>query len=245
MVSDFADNLTDFDYDAQGHLVKKTEARGTSAERTTNYTWDTAHNRMLTESVPGDHETRFDYTSDGRLAKQTIVDLTAHGQGRERVTTYTYSTYDTGLLSQLVVDGPLPGTGDAVTYAFSATGDLSSTTNGLGHRVDYADYNGLGLPGKVIGANGALATFTYDARGRVVQQAQVVGGTPQVTSTSYDGAGMVASVQTPDGLKTNYRYDAARRLVTEDKVTSQGRELKRYQYNAASQVTQAEVMHVQ
>lgn len=245
VVSDFADNLTDFDYDAQGHLLKKAEARGTSAERVTTYTWDLAHNRMLTESVQGDHQTRYEYTSDGRIAKQTVVDLTTHGQGRTQVTTYTYGKQANGLISQLVVDGPLPGTGDATTYAFSSTGDLASTTNGLGHRTVYAGYNGLGLPGTVTDANGAAVTFKYDARGRVLQQIQQVNAAPQITVTTYDGAGLTASVKTPDGLTRQYRYDAARRLVTEDAATSKGHQLKRYHYNAASQVTQVEVLHVQ
>ncbi len=45
LVHDFQDNLTNFDYSAQGYLLKRVEAVGSSAERTTLQEWDTTRNR--------------------------------------------------------------------------------------------------------------------------------------------------------------------------------------------------------
>ncbi len=244
VVSDFADNLTDFDYDAQGHLLKKVEAKSTSAERTTTYEWEVTHNRLLKEAVEGDHQTSYEYTENGRLAKQTVVDLTVHGKGRAQVTTYAYTEASNGMVSKVIVDGPLAGTDDAVTMVYSATGDLLSSRNGLGHEVIYADYNGLGFPGKITGVNGDVVEFSYDARGRELERRQQVNGVSQTTKTSYDGAGNVASVAQPDGVTRHYLYDAARRLTEEYQARTDGGgyERKRYEYNNASLVTKTEVL---
>ncbi len=244
VVSDFANNLIDFDYDAQGHLLKKVEAKGTGAERTTTYAWDTTHNRLLKETVAGDREIRYEYTGNGRLAKQTVEDLSAQGAGRSRETTYTYTEAASGLVTQVVVDGPLPGTADAITDTYSAAGDLLSSRNGLGHATTYADYNGLGLPGRITGPNGDVVELSYDARGREIERRHYVNDAWQVTKTNYDGAGNVASVTRPDGVTRHYLYDAARRLKEEYQARSNGSgyERKRYEYNNASLVTKTEVL---
>lgn len=243
IVSDFADNMTDFDYDAQGHLLKKIEAVGTEAERTTTYAWDAAHNRLLGETVAGDRETRYEYADDGRVSRVTVVDLTAHGQGRAQVTTYAYVRQSNGLISQMVVDGHLPGSADAIAYAYSPEGDLLSMSNGLGHQTTYAGYNALGLPGRVTGPNGEIVEYSYDARGRVLQRRDYVNGAWQVTEYAYDGTGQMAWIRQPDGVMHYYAYDAALRLVEEAQPRSSGGyERTRYQYNAASQVVRTEVM---
>lgn len=243
VVSDFADNYTDFDYDAQGHLLKKVEAKSTSAERTTTYAWDTTNNRLLKETIAGDRETRYEYTADGRIARQTVVDLTSHGQGRSQVTSYSYAKHANGLLSSVVVDGPLGGAADAITYRYSAAGDLVSVANSLGHKTVYAGYNALGLPGQITGSNGDVVEYVYDARGRVVQRKDYINGDWRTTTYAYGGAGQVASVRHPDGTGRHYRYDAALRLVEEAKPrTGGGYERKHYLYNKASQVTKVEVL---
>ncbi len=244
IVSDFSDNYTDFDYDPQGHLLKKVEAKGTSTERTTTYAWDTTNNRLVRETVVGDHEVRYEYTSDGRIAKETVADLTQYGQGRSQVTTYGYSKHSNGLLSRMVIDGPLPGSTDAVTYDYSSTGDLVGITNGLGHKTTYEDYNGLGLPGKVTGPNGDVTQYGYDARGRVTARTDMVKGASQTTSYSYTGAGKLAAVRRPDGVTRQYLYDAALRVAEEFQARNGGAayERKRYQYNNASQPVRVEVL---
>lgn len=52
------------------------------------------------------------------------------------------------------VDGPLAQ--DDVTSVFNSQGDLTSVTNALGHTISYSNYNGLGLPGRIVNANGGV-----------------------------------------------------------------------------------------
>lgn len=244
VVSDFADNLTDFDYDAQGHLLQKVEAKGTSAERTTRYAWDTTYNHLLKETVQGDREIAYEYTQDGRIAKKTVADLTAHGQGRAQVVTYSYTKHDNGLLAKIVVDGPLPGEGDRLTYEYSTAGDLVATINGVGHTTSYEGYNGLGLPGRITDPNGDVTEYGYDARGRLNERKRYINGAWQVETKTYDAYGQVASVRRPDGVTRHYLYDPARRLIEEYQARGNGSgyERKRYAYNNASLVTRTEVL---
>ena len=237
IASDFENNLTDFDYDAQGHLLQKTAAKGSSAERTTLYTWDTEHNRLLGETVVGYYADQLTYDADGRVLTRMRTDLTAVGHGQTQRTQYTYTKHPNGLLASVVIDGPLAGSGDQITETYSDAGDLLTVSNGAGHQTTFSNYNALGLPGQITGPNGETVQFIYDARGRELNRSVVRNGAKAVTTTTYDGAENVRSVQQPDGVTQTYTYDAARRLVGVDRVRSDGTAVhEQIDYNRASQV---------
>ena len=237
LASDFEDNLTDFDYDPQGHLLKTVEAKGSSAERTTTYTWDLANNRQTGITVAGQYSEALTYNADGRVLTRTQTDLTAEGKGQQQVTQYTYTKHPNGMLASVVTDGPLPGTGDTVTQTYSPMGDLLTITDGAGHQTVFSNYNGLGQPGQMTGPNGAVMQWTYDARGREVSRRTIRHGVSAETITAYDAAGNVASIQTPDGVKQEFSYDAARRLLATNRQRSDGSAVREeLSYNPASQV---------
>jgi hypothetical protein len=131
IVHDFADNVTDFDYDPQGHLLKKVEAVGSAAARTTIYEWDVGKNRLLRRTMEGDHETTYGYTGNGRFASVTTVNLSSKGvPGQARTTTYAYTYHGNGMLASVTSDGPLAE--DAVTFTYDSIGNLLSVRNELG-----------------------------------------------------------------------------------------------------------------
>jgi YD repeat-containing protein len=241
IVSDYADKLTDFDYDQHGHLHKKVEAAGTPSARTTTYGWDEANNRLTRVTVPQDSETTYGYTADGRLASVTVKNLSSKGVANQvRTTTYAYTKHANGLLATMVVDGPLAN--DTVTSTFSQTGDLLTVQNSLGHTTTLASYNKLGSPGRVTGSNGDVTEYTYDARGRVTAVSAIVSGAAQTTSYTYDGAGRIATVRSPDGVTLTRQYDPAGRLVREYYPEFGGTfAVKKYAYNNASLVTSATI----
>jgi YD repeat-containing protein len=243
LVSDFADNLTDFDYSAQGFLLKQVEAVGSSAERTSVFEWDAAANRLLKATVVGDRETTYTYEGRGNIAAITVRNLSNHGvPNQTRTTTYAYGYHANGLKSSITMDGPLGQ--DQITSTFNAQGDLVSVSNALGHATTYTGHNGRGVPNRVIGANGEVTEFTFDARGRVLTRRTAIGNGWATTQQSYDATGNTASVTQPDGRIVRYEYDAARRLLNE--VIPQGDGTyawKRYTYDAASNITRTEVAH--
>ncbi|MFC3815036.1 DUF6531 domain-containing protein [Lysobacter sp. GCM10012299] len=241
LVHDFEDGITDFDYDEHGHLTRKVEAVGASAARTTTFVWDEAKNRLLQETVVGQSETTYTYTSDGRVATASAKNLSTHGAaGQVQRTAYAYNAQPNGLLISQVVDGPVSGSVDAVTYAYDAAHFLASVRNGAGQSTTFASYNGLGQPGRITGPNGAVTEYTYDARGRITLAQAIVNGVAQPTTYAYDGFGRLASMRTPDGVTITQVYDAAGRVLRQFRSDGKGAfEQVRYSHNAASQVTAA------
>ncbi len=70
--------------------------------------------------------------------------------GQTRTWTYTYDSYG----QVLTVNGPLSGSGDTVTYAYNASGYLTSVTNEVGHVLTVVTRNGRGQPTSVTDPNG-------------------------------------------------------------------------------------------
>lgn len=235
-------NVTDYDYSSAGRLTKKVEGYGSPIARTTTYGWDAAANRISSETVAGLSRTSYTYSADGRIASVAITNLSANGVANQTLTkTYSYTKHPNGLLASVTVDGPLPGTGDAVVSTYDTYGNLTSTQNDLGHATSYSSYNMLGLPGRITGPNGDMTDYVYDARGRITTQKRWINGLWQTRAYTYDGFGRLASAQRPDGQVRNFEYDAAWRLTREYEEESTGVfAQKRYTYNTASLVTRVD-----
>lgn len=211
---DFNSGLTDYDYNAKGQIVRQVEAAGTPQARTTEYVWDTVRNRLLSETVLGHSRTQYAYTADHRLASITETNLSAHGVvNQARAVTYTYTKHANGLLATVTEDGPIAGSGDAIVTTYNEHGDIVSVANSLGHTTTYANHNGLGLPGRVTGANGDITDYVYDAQGRVTIVRRWISGAAVDTVTVYNAQGLISTVTAPDGAVSNYEYDTARRLT--------------------------------
>jgi RHS repeat-associated protein len=214
LVSDFNGNITDFDYNAKGQLLKRVDAVGTPLARTTEYTWDTSANRVTSMTIVGQRRTNYAYNADNRIASITETNLSANGVANQsRTTTYNYTKHANGMLATATVDGPLSGSGDAIIVSYDAFGNLVSASNSLGHTTTYANHNGLGQPGRVTGPNGDITDLIYDAQGRVATERRWINGIAADTAYAYNAQGLLVSVTMPDASVTNYEYDSARRLT--------------------------------
>jgi YD repeat-containing protein len=246
--SDFNGNITAFTYAATGQLQQKVIAADTPLAQTIHYAWDTAHNRVIRETLEGDHETSYVYGSDGRLTSVSVKNLStqvAASTGQTRTTTYTYTTFANGLLASQTIDGPLAGPGDATTTTYSQTGDLLTTKNSLGQTTTFDDYNGLGLPGSITGPNGDKHCYVYDARGRITDDQTYRNGGAQHTYYEYDGFGRLSRITQPDGHTHSYRYDVAGRLLSEYEPEAGGTFAQTvYAYNAMSLPTSVKKQRV-
>lgn len=235
---DFAGHVTTYNYAPTGQLLQQVAGDGTPEAQITDYVWDTANNRVTKVTVRGDHETSYTYDASHRLAAVAIKNLSSKvgaSAGQTRTTTYAYATWPNGLLASRTEDGPLAGSGDAVTASYAQTGDLLSVKNAAGHTTAYGDYNALGLPGFVVGPNGDKRSFVYDARGRVVDVQTYRNGGTQHTYYEYDGFGRLSRVTPPDGQAHAYQYDVAGRLLSEYEPEAGGTFAQTvYTYNAMS-----------
>lgn len=241
IVSDFADRLTDFDYDAQGRLVKTVDGSGTPTAQTTLREWDTTRNRLVRVTSVGHRDTRYTYTNEGRLASVAVTNLSANGVAAQtRTTLLRYTQHANGLLATAVVDGPLQD--DTQTSTYNVTGDLVRVENGLGQVTEYSQHNALGLPGRVTGSKGDVTEYDYDARGRVVVERTLPNGSPVQKRYVHGASGLLDAIHTDDGNTVVNHHDTARRLIQQD-VTEPGGtfSVRRITYNAMSVPIKVEV----
>lgn len=221
---------TDFSYDADDRLVQKTAGIGpngeTAQQRITQYVWDTVHkDRLLAIKLFGADLgmpvleklfTYYDGTSPyaNLLASVSLKNKTGVGLVNSvQTTTYTYTLHPGGMVASMTVDGPIAASGDAVVFTYDASGNLLSQKNSLGHIVQFANYNGLGQPGRITNANGGIVDLTYDGRGNVLSTKRWVAQTAYTTTNTYDNRGQIKLVRYPDGDEVNYSYDSLGRLV--------------------------------
>jgi RHS repeat-associated protein len=213
LVTDFNDNVTDLDYDANGLPIKETHGYGSANPQVITYQWDGAKRRLVSRTVQGDSSVTYGYDSAGRIVSETTRNLSANGVANQaRTTTTSYTTHPGGLLATVTEDGPLPGSADAVVKSYNTTGDLVSISNGPGRTITFSDFNGLGQPRRVVDALGVVVDVTYDTRGRRKSLTRTAGGQSARWAWEYDSRGLVSREDRPDGT-THFEYDNANRMT--------------------------------
>ncbi|HEX5215075.1 MAG TPA: DUF6531 domain-containing protein, partial [Vicinamibacterales bacterium] len=240
LVTDFNGVYTDYTYNAKGQITQKIEAYNTAVARTTTYVWDATYNRLISETVAGDHQTSYTYTADQRLASVTVRNLSPNGVlNQAHVWTFAYAKYASGIVHTMVVDGPQAAS-DQITSTYAATGDLLSVSNTHGHTTTYALYDNAGRPGRVTGPNGDQTDIAYYPGGHLNAVITHPNNVAATTTFTYAG-GLLATVKTPDNVTTTYTYDAARRLTKEARPELNGSAERRLAYNLGSDPTRIEI----
>ncbi|MEO4001727.1 RHS repeat-associated core domain-containing protein [Mesorhizobium sp. CAU 1732] len=221
--------ITQYTRDDRGRPTTIVEGVGTPEERETTITWHTTWNVPITIVQPGLTTTRT-YNGSGQLVTLTETDTTTHTvpystNGQTRTWTYTYTTG--GLVAS--VDGPLPGSGDTMSYTYDADGYLATYTNEVGHVTTVLSINDRGNPTSIENANGIAIDLQYDALGRVTEIAADPAGIEAVTLVEYDLAGNISKITDPDGSFLGVEYDGNNRV---EKITDNFDETIVYAYDA-------------
>lgn len=219
---------TDYSYDADGRKTQIIRGIGLSGEtdqqQITQYVWDANRKGRLnqvkifgTSTTLPLNTTTYTYYPDGdaraRLLQSVAITNQSGGTVGTLTTTYDYTLHPNGLIATMTVDGPLSGSGDAVTSTYDTAGNLLTVKNSLNHTTTYANYNALGLPGSVTSPNGAVVSYTYNARGQVLTETRTINGVAQITTTTYDTRGRPIKVVTPDNNRLDTSYDAYDRVT--------------------------------
>ena len=233
-------NVHTYTYAVTGQLQSETEASGTSLARTTDYVWDPnlQLNRLLSVTVEGWSKTTYTYNAQNRLASVQVTNLSGTGSANQTLTTtYGYTLYANGMVHTMTVTRPSLNNSDTDTSTYDALGNLTSFVNGLGQTTTYSNYNGLGEVGHVVGPNGDVTDYAYDARGRVQTKTTYPNGAAATWSYSYDGFGLPASELTPAGETTNWNRDAEMRVTSIVRNDKDGTSTESFGYDANGDVT--------
>jgi RHS repeat-associated protein len=199
--TDFNGNTTNYTYDTTRNLqLSRTEAAGTTQERTITTTWHPTFRLPATIDEPR-RSTSFNYDAQGNLLQKTI---TANSQ--TRAWTYTYNTNG----QPLTIDGPRTDVNDVAHFTYDTQGNLKTIADALGHVTTITSYNADGQPLAIRDANRLVTTFQYDPRGKVI--VSKVGS--EITRYAYDAAQQLIKITLPDASFLTNRYDDAHRLVS-------------------------------
>lgn len=252
--TDYNGTVTTHAYDVQGRETQRVEGSGTPTARTTTTEWHSVWNLPLRIASPTKLQS-YSYDGNGSLVSYSETPtadsngsegFSAQPAGPARSTSWTY-TSDGQLATS---KGPRTDVNDGTTYVYrtaddNATppqyrkGDLYQILNPLGHATTINQYDANGRPLQTTDANGAVTTFIYSTRGRLVSKTvMATSGGAQTTTYDYDKVGQLTKVTQPDGGTVNLSYDAAHRLT--GAADNQGNSIS-YMLDAVGNRTQEQI----
>jgi RHS repeat-associated protein len=209
-LTDWNGNQASYTNNAHGLPTSLTEAVGTSVARTVTIAYDPTFVH-LPDTIASAGVTRsYTYDSTGNPLTIKLTDTTATTApyatgGQTRTWTNTWSNF-------LLASTKSPN-GNTTSFAYSASGALSSVTDALSHVTSITAHTGGGLPEVIVDPNNVTTTLTYEPRQRLVASAVTTGAGVLTTSFAYDPAGNLTQTTLPDGSFIARAYDAAHRLT--------------------------------
>ncbi|MBV9096839.1 MAG: hypothetical protein JO079_02170 [Frankiaceae bacterium] len=246
-VTDSSGRQVSYGYDVNGNLTSVTDPAGHA------WTYGYASGHLLTTITdPRSHSTTNTYDSAGRVISQTDRNshtttfaygvptaagsgVTTMTDGRNLVTSYTYSdgdltavsravgssaqatwtyTYDATTNAVASVSDPLNHT---TSYTYDAHGNRLTATDGLNHSESWS-YNALNEPLTHTDRTNVTTTYTYDTAGNLLTVAKPLNGSTTATTTNTYGdsthPGDVTAVTDPRGKISHFTYDSYGQLTS-------------------------------
>jgi RHS repeat-associated protein len=230
--TDAEGRVTAYIRDTRGRPTSITRGSGTAQAVTTTLTWDSTFDIPTQIVAPGLTTTQT--VTNGLVTAIQNTDTTTQTipystSGQTRTWTFTYTG---GLLTK--VDGPLPGTGDLISYTYDANGNFATVTNEMGRVTTVNAVNGFGQPISITDANGINSSLSYDYRGRLSGASLDTANTPSTYAIAYNALGDVSSITDAINARLTFGYDNARRLTS---VTNSASEVITYTRDAMGNAT--------
>lgn len=206
-------DLTSTTITQANNVVESTTGNfGTAPTRTVNYYYtDPAHPADLTKTVDANtHTTLATYDTFGDVTSQTngAGDVTKYGYNTG--TGWPTSTVDGNGTAAGTVPGCTPPATGCSTTAYNIWGQVTQTTDPLGHTTK-ATYDADGNQLTSTDGNNRTTTNTFDAAGRVTK---VTNADNTFTVTDNNNDDTIADTIDPLNAKTIYGYDGQGRQVT-------------------------------
>jgi YD repeat-containing protein len=199
-------------------LLTRTTAAGTAVAQTLAYTWQGNNpTRIEYRDASGTPYLAVAYTyatsgvSAGRLASEVWTDLTTAVQRR---TDYSYGFYANGSIASLAATrASVGGTSATTSVSYDSLGNITASTNALGHATTYSAYNGLGLPGRVTDPNGIAVDYSYSDDGKLLSLTRRLPTGDRTVTLAYTPLSQLQDALFPDGSAQRARYNGSGRRV--------------------------------
>lgn len=209
--------ITNFEYDSIGKVVKKTDALG----KVTRYKYDNSGNvtetnyEMIENGTSTSIKHKYTYNSLGEVL--TFTD------GMNGVTTNTYDARG----NLLTTSDPLNNT---TTATYSSNGLPATVTDARGNTTTF-EFSAYGLPEKLLDAGENKTWFYFDTRGRPTSIENAKG---EITSFEFDTRNRLKKITYPDSNFVSYSYDLAGRRIS---MTDERGNATAYAYDNAYRLT--------
>ena len=144
--TDFAGSVTNYQYTQGSQLASTTVAAGTNAAHTTTNTWTDFLLTGVSSAGASVYNMRtINYVASGFAmnwkASEVEIDVAT---GNRRTTNYAYAFFPNGALQSTSVARILPSGAATTTTVYSATGQVQSISNALGHTATFANFGPAG-----------------------------------------------------------------------------------------------------
>ena len=196
-VTDENNHQTVYAYDWNQRLISVKQYNSTSNYYLSTYSYDLTGN-LLSMTDAKNNQTRYQYDDLNRLTTTTFPTSPSTQETRTYDNMGNLQTRTTANESQIsytydalnrLTKVTYPGSGGTVTYTYDSDGNKLSMVS-----PSVTDY------------------YTYDARDRLTNQTEYVGGVKYQTLYAYDGVGDITSLTYPDGYMLTMTYDGVNRL---------------------------------
>ena len=199
------DEITTYDYDFVGQLIKVTMPDGSFL----NYTYDAAHRLTeIDDSLPNPN--RIVYTLDA-MGNRTLEQVFASTGALVQTHSRFYNTSNR-LEQDIAALNPSTGVTPITRYTYFDQGNLNTITDPL-NLVTTNDYDALNRLKSVTDPNMGLVKYEYNA---LDQMFRVTDPRNVITTYTYDALNNLTQLQSPDTGTTQYPdYDEAGNLKTQ------------------------------
>ncbi len=204
---------TQYQYDANGNVIKEINADGTYK----TYTYD-CMNRIISESDEKQQITKYEYNHDGKVTK--ITDTLGY--------VYQYEYDDMNRLIKAILPAVTDGgEKNIISFTYDKCGNLIKKIDGEGIVSSWVyDSGNRKIKESIKGSDGnqILKSWTYFANGKVKSETNG----SATTSYEYDVWNRLSKVTYPDGQTETYEYNHADQIT---KIKYADGSVKQNEYN--------------
>lgn len=231
----------EFLYDSKGNTLLADYGANTSLAQTTTYEYlvglhlPTREATVSVAKLSDSARTYYRYDSTGNLNRLIETGWIDSSASFADTTTFLYNSE--GQLTR--INGPRPGSGDTVKFAYYGNGDLRYEILPNGDTTEYGQRDELGRPTWSLSAGGDTTRSEYDDRGRLNRLTRLSGMQDSlVTSFAYSFSGNIREATRPNGNTLRVSYDSAGYI---DTVFAHSGDYAVYNYDSLGNVVGQEI----
>ncbi|MGN6371736.1 MAG: RHS repeat-associated core domain-containing protein [Solirubrobacteraceae bacterium] len=213
--------------------TKVIEAKGTSAEKVTEYEYNGTTFELTKMTDPNKHVTEYGYDTEGNRTSETDPNGDERKWEYDKDRNVVKETSPEGEITTIkrseagqpeMVERPIGSETQKTEYKYDAYGDVTEVVDPLGNKTKYT-YDAYGDKESEKDAEGNERKWKYNEDSQETEETSPRG---YVTKTERNDYGLPTKITDPLGHATEYKYDANQNVESE---TNGNTHTTKYEYN--------------